>query len=131
MQDTERDEVGAWAEGPGPVLRRLGALYADLSDGQRWTISLTIALVVVFVAFSLRQPRESSAGDVLPTLPQQSSARVRCLHEGCPSPHPRPARQSRSWFVSRYFTPDADLYNTARTKFAISAWKIHQFDIIL
>jgi len=44
-----------WEDDPGRLLRWLGGLYADLTEGQRWTIALVLVLTIVFVGFGLRR----------------------------------------------------------------------------
>src|SRR6266550_7980377 len=60
----------ATSEDVGPFRGWLARSYADLTDGQRWTIALVIALVVVFAAGGLRQERP----DEVPLLGSSSAA---------------------------------------------------------
>lgn len=108
----------------GPVGRWLAASYADLTDGQRWTMALVGGLVVVFVAGGLRQPPASTA-DILsavapaptvglvpgsppepisaqPTLPDPAAVLAPVV---APSPPPRHATTSTTTTSTTTTTP--------------------------
>src|SRR5207248_1934232 len=60
----------AMSDDIGPVRRWLARSYTDLTDGERWTIAVVVALVVAFAAGGLRQAQS----DELPLLGSASAS---------------------------------------------------------